>query len=45
MVSDPKTPVLNGFYQLVPQIGAHLYEMALRVMHENKMNLTHGSVY
>ena len=32
-------------YQLVPQIGAHLYEIALRVLHENKMNLTHGGVY
>ena len=32
-------------YQLVPQIGAHLYEIALRVMHENKMILTRGGVY
>ena len=32
-------------YQLVPKIGAHLYEIAPRVMRENKMNLTHGGVY
>ena len=36
---------LQAPYQLVPQIGAHLYEIALSVMHENKMNLTHGGVY
>ena len=32
-------------YQLVPQLGAHLYEIAVYLMYEIKMKLTSGAAY